>query len=106
LSHFNVQASSYVAFYPLVVPAGKVSKSVETSSACHKWGSDAPTLTFQQAWPAGRNGSNYDGEIKAISEALIKIKGLQIPKTVILSDSKAAIQVIVSKEEKPGDIGV
>jgi ribonuclease HI len=55
---------------------------------------------FQQAWPAGRNGSNYDGEIKAISEALVKIKELQIPKTLILSDSKAAIQAIVSKEEK------
>jgi ribonuclease HI len=44
---------------------------------------------FQQAWSAGRNGSNYDGEIKAICEALVKIKELQIPKTVILSDSKA-----------------
>jgi ribonuclease HI len=40
--------------------------------------------------PAERNVSDYDGEIKAISEALVKIKELQIPKTVILSDSKAA----------------
>jgi hypothetical protein len=29
--------------------------------------------TFQQAWPAGKIGSNYDGEIKAIKEALVKI---------------------------------
>jgi hypothetical protein len=29
---------------------------------------------FQQAWPAGKNGSNYDREIKAIKEALFKIK--------------------------------
>jgi hypothetical protein len=55
---------------------------------------------FQQAWSAGRNGSNYDGEITAISEALIKIEELQIPKTVIFSYSKAAIQAIVSKEER------
>jgi ribonuclease HI len=55
---------------------------------------------FQQAWPAGKNGSNYDGKIKAIREALVKIKEMQIPKTVILSDSKAAIQSIVSKEER------
>jgi hypothetical protein len=27
---------------------------------------------FQQAWPAGKNGSNYDGEIKAIREALAR----------------------------------
>jgi hypothetical protein len=53
---------------------------------------------FQQAWPAGKNESNYDGEIKAIREALVRIKEMQIPKTVILSDSKAAIQSIVSKE--------
>jgi hypothetical protein len=30
---------------------------------------------------AGKNGSNYDGEIKATREALSKIKELQIPKT-------------------------
>jgi ribonuclease HI len=54
---------------------------------------------FQQAWPAGKNGSNYGGEIKAISEAFIKIKELQILKTVYLPDSKAAIQAIVSKYE-------
>jgi ribonuclease HI len=35
---------------------------------------------------------------KAIKEALVKIKEMQIPKTVILSDSKADIQSIVSKE--------
>jgi ribonuclease HI len=64
------------------------------------WSRSLFRYIFQQEWPAGRNGSNYDGEIKIISEALIKIKELQIPKTVILSDSKAAIQAIVSKEER------
>jgi ribonuclease HI len=58
---------------------------------------------FQQAWPAGKNGSNYNGEIKAIKEALVQIKEMQIPKTVILSDSKAAIQSIVSKEGRDAE---
>jgi ribonuclease HI len=58
---------------------------------------------FQQAWPAGKKRSNYDGEIKAIREALVKIKEMQLPKTVILSDSKAAIQSIVSKEERDAE---
>jgi ribonuclease HI len=58
---------------------------------------------FQQAWPAGKNGSNYNREIKAIREALVKITETQIPKTFILSDSKAAIQFIVSKEERDSE---
>jgi ribonuclease HI len=58
---------------------------------------------FQQAWPAGKNGSDYNGEIKTIKEALVKIKEMQIPKTVILSDSKAVIQSIVSKEERDAE---
>jgi hypothetical protein len=40
---------------------------------------------------------------KQSKEALVKIKEMQILKTVILSDSKAAIQSIVSKEERDAE---
>jgi ribonuclease HI len=67
------------------------------------WGAGVYSDIFQQAWPAGKNGSNYDGEIKAIREALVKIKEMHIPKTFILSDSKTTIQSIVSKEERDAE---
>jgi ribonuclease HI len=54
---------------------------------------------FEEAIPAGSNGSSYDGELRAILEALKKVRNHRLNKIVILSDSKAAIQAIASSEE-------
>jgi hypothetical protein len=38
-----------------------------------KTGAGVYSDIFQQAWSAGKDGSNYAGEIKAIMEALVKL---------------------------------
>jgi ribonuclease HI len=61
-------------------------------------------IYFNKLGQQEKNGSNYDGGIKAIREALVKIKEMQIPKIVILSDSKTAIQSIVRGERRRGEV--
>jgi ribonuclease HI len=53
---------------------------------------------FENSWAAGKNASSYDGELKAIKVALEKVREHLDKNIVIMSDSKAAIQAIVSKE--------
>jgi RNase H len=59
---------------------------------------------FEKAIPAGSNGSSYDGELKAILEALKMVAGHLKNKIVILSDSMAAIQAVASKEEVDSEV--
>ncbi|MGL5072521.1 MAG: ribonuclease H family protein, partial [Aeromonas salmonicida] len=53
---------------------------------------------FENSWAAGKNASNYDGELKAIKLALEMVRELPDKNIAIISDSKAAIQAIASKE--------
>ena len=53
----------------------------------------------------GRNRTNFDGEVAAISEAADKLLGLPgLKKIVFLSDSTAALQAITSSLPQDGDL--